>query len=214
MSIEERKEREREELRSRIIRTASELVSAEGHENLTIRKLARAIEYSPRTIYLYFRDKEHLLHEIVEEGFRRTLEMRREEEERKRGSGVPSRDGQKGKTGREILARRLRDHIRSALGDPNFYRAVVTILLEKSYEPGPAQREIIEKTRKELGELLEEEGRREDEIESLAMIIFSTIRGFSLSLLNAGERVGAKEREELIEHYIAFVQKGIGGREE
>lgn len=197
MGIQERKERDREELRRKIILTASDLISRDGHESLTIRKLARAIEYSPRTIYLYFRDKEHLLREIVEEGFRRTLELRRGEDVKTRNSEV-------------LLEQHLRSHIRAALSNPNFYRAVVTLLFEKNFEPGPAQQEIIQRTHDELAGVCSGGEKSESEVEALSMIVFSTIRGFSLALLNLEGRMDTERLEELIEHYISFVKRGIG----
>ena len=199
MGIQERREREKEELRRKIIHAASRLISSVGHENLTIRRLAREIEYSPRTIYLYFRDKEHLLQEVVEEGFRRTLEIRRQEEP------DPSASPE------AILRRRLRTHIDSALSDGNFYRAVVTLLFEKNFEPGPAQREIMARTREEIAALLPPQARDESKTAAYAMIIFSTIRGFTLSLLDLAEKMSAQQVEDLIEHYIAFVQRGVHG---
>lgn len=187
MSIQERREREKEDLRRKIILAASELISRNGHENLTIRKLAAAVEYSPRTIYLYFRDKEELLREVIEEGFRRTLELR----EREHGGG-------------NTLERRLRDHIASAFENPNFYRAVVTLLLEKNFEPGPAQLEIIRQTREDLVQT----GAGEET--ALSMVLFSTLRGFTLSLLNMSGRLSPREREELIDRYIQFAKRGTG----
>lgn len=224
MGIHERREREREELRKKILHTASRLVSQEGHENLTIRKLAREIEYSPRTIYLYFRDKEHLLHEIVEEGFRRTLEIRDRIQQQIREahkSGMEA--GQHTHSPVEIFEERLRTHIQSARTDPNFYRAVVTLLFEKNYQPGLAQQEIIRQTKEDIAAVLFEEpkdspetlaGGQEPQVDGktialFSMIIFSTIRGFTLSLLKIEEGLGEEETQQLIDEYIAFVKKGM-----
>lgn len=216
MGIQERKQREKEELRRKIIHTASHLVSQDGHENLTIRKLARAIEYSPRTIYLHFRDKEHLLHEIVEEGFRRTLEIRRRADRPAPGHTASAM---------QIIEERLRTHIESALSDPNFYRAVVTLLFEKNFEPGPAQREIIEQTRRDISSALhgsnavdarevEESGGpegtdREEKISALSMIIFSTVRGFALALLKLEAQIDDRQKDKLVDTYIDFVKRGL-----
>ena len=49
---------------------AKELVDKQGHENLSIRKLAAAVEYSPATIYLYFKDKDEIMHELMMMGFK------------------------------------------------------------------------------------------------------------------------------------------------
>ncbi|HET7275647.1 MAG TPA: TetR/AcrR family transcriptional regulator [Longimicrobiaceae bacterium] len=71
MGINERREREKEALRTRIVEAARDIVSAEGLEALSMRALAERIEYSPATLYLYFKDKDELIQEVVREGFRR-----------------------------------------------------------------------------------------------------------------------------------------------
>lgn len=69
MGVRERREREREELRRVILDAARELFVTEGYQNVSMRKIADRIEYSPTTIYLYFKDKHELLHHICEEAF-------------------------------------------------------------------------------------------------------------------------------------------------
>jgi AcrR family transcriptional regulator len=65
----ERREREREEIRTKILDAARELFVAEGYEAVTMRRIADKIEYSPTAIYFHFRDKETLLHEICDADF-------------------------------------------------------------------------------------------------------------------------------------------------
>jgi AcrR family transcriptional regulator len=69
MGISERKEREKLELRELILLKAKELLLAEGYDKLSIRKIAAAVEYSPATIYLYFQDKDEIMHELMNMGF-------------------------------------------------------------------------------------------------------------------------------------------------
>ncbi|MEX0893041.1 MAG: helix-turn-helix domain-containing protein, partial [Gemmatimonadota bacterium] len=58
MGIAERREREREQVRTLIVEAARDILSAEGLEALSMRAIAERIEYSPATIYLYFKDKD------------------------------------------------------------------------------------------------------------------------------------------------------------
>jgi AcrR family transcriptional regulator len=67
MGVQERRAREKEELRQEIMEAARELFVKEGFDNVSMRKIAEKIEYSPTTIYLYFQDKGDLLDCIVEE---------------------------------------------------------------------------------------------------------------------------------------------------
>src|ERR1044071_3169437 len=55
MGIAERREREREEGRKKILDAARELFATEGYERVTMRRIAEAIEYSPTTIYLHMK---------------------------------------------------------------------------------------------------------------------------------------------------------------
>lgn len=69
MGIKERKEKQKDALRREIMAAARELFVAQGYDNVSMRKVAEKIEYSPTTIYLYFKDKQDLLISICEETF-------------------------------------------------------------------------------------------------------------------------------------------------
>ena len=64
MGISERREREKEEVRGRILDAARDLFARDGYEAVTMRKIAEAIEYSPTAIYLHFKDKDALVREL------------------------------------------------------------------------------------------------------------------------------------------------------
>jgi hypothetical protein len=67
MGIKERREKERVALRERIISEARKIFLEEGYEKVSMRNIAAKIEYSPTTIYLYFKNKGELLNSIVAE---------------------------------------------------------------------------------------------------------------------------------------------------
>ncbi len=69
MGTLERRERERQELRGRILDAARELFVEQGFEAVTMRKIADRIEYSPTAIYFHFRDKQTLLRELCDADF-------------------------------------------------------------------------------------------------------------------------------------------------
>src|SRR3954469_3004266 len=70
MGIKERQERGREAVRRAILDAARELFMAEGFQNVSIRKIAERIEYSPAAIYGYFPSKDDIFFSLAEEGFR------------------------------------------------------------------------------------------------------------------------------------------------
>src|SRR5947207_10890092 len=70
----ERREREREEVRRKILDAARDLFMTEGYEKVTMRRIAEAIEYSPTTIYNHFEDKDDLVQALCFEDFGRLFE--------------------------------------------------------------------------------------------------------------------------------------------
>ncbi len=74
MGIVERKEREKEDMRRLILNAARKLFLEQGYEKTSIRNIADAIEYSPATIYLYYKDKNELLFALHEEAFLKMME--------------------------------------------------------------------------------------------------------------------------------------------
>lgn len=79
MGIAERREREKEHLRTAIIEAARDILSEEGLDTLSMRAIAERIEYSPATIYLHFKDKDDLIRQVVHEGFHRLVDYARAE---------------------------------------------------------------------------------------------------------------------------------------
>lgn len=69
MTIATRKERQKEELRGKILQAARELFIERGFTDTSIRNIAEKIEYSPTTIYLYFKDKDDIFYALHQEGF-------------------------------------------------------------------------------------------------------------------------------------------------
>ena len=59
MGILERKEKQKLEIRKLILDASMKLFVEEGFDNVTIRRIADLIEYSPTTVYLYFKDIHH-----------------------------------------------------------------------------------------------------------------------------------------------------------
>lgn len=78
LGIIERKEREKAEMRRRIVDAAVQMIVEEGYEKVSIRNIADKIEYSPATIYLYYKDKDELLYDVQSQAFATLAEEFRE----------------------------------------------------------------------------------------------------------------------------------------
>jgi AcrR family transcriptional regulator len=121
MGLKERKLRQKKFLRQEILDAASELFVKEGYENVSMRRIADKIEYSPTTIYLYFKDKAELLEQVCVETFSRlNAHLTRILEQ----PGDPI----------ERLKRGLLAYINFGLENPHHYRAVFMMPVPESFD--------------------------------------------------------------------------------
>lgn len=75
MGIVARKEKQKQEIRSLILEESMKLFVEEGFSKVSVRKIAERIQYSPTTLYLYFKDKNEILFYCCESGFKKMLEQ-------------------------------------------------------------------------------------------------------------------------------------------
>jgi AcrR family transcriptional regulator len=75
MGITERKEKQKQDIKRMILDASVKLFVEEGFEHVTMRKIADLIEYSPTTVYLYFKDKNEIFFHLHQMGFEKMLVM-------------------------------------------------------------------------------------------------------------------------------------------
>ena len=110
MGIPERKARQRLDLRRRILAEAERLFVRDGYANVSMRKIAEGIEYSPTTIYRIFRDKAEVMEQLLAEGYRGVYERYEAILADRPASPL------------ETLKRILREYIAYGVGHPNHYQ--------------------------------------------------------------------------------------------
>jgi AcrR family transcriptional regulator len=69
MTIAERKAKDKQNLKALILDSAKKLFLEKGIEQTTIRNIADAISYSVGTVYVYYKDKNAILHDLHTQGF-------------------------------------------------------------------------------------------------------------------------------------------------
>ena len=69
MGSKERREKERTETRERILEVARELFVDKGVDAVTMREIARRIDYTPTAIYHHYKDKDALITELCGRDF-------------------------------------------------------------------------------------------------------------------------------------------------
>jgi AcrR family transcriptional regulator len=121
MGVLERRARQKKFLRQEILDAASELFVRDGFENVSMRRIADKIEYSPTTIYLYFKDKAELLEQVCHETFARLVQ---------RLSKIMQQPGDPV----ERLKRGLLTYIEFGLEYPDHYRATFMMPFPEEFE--------------------------------------------------------------------------------
>jgi AcrR family transcriptional regulator len=111
MGTSERRARQRDDLRHKILGAATELFLQNGFDSVSMRKIAEKIEYAPSTIYLYFEDKNAICSAIAAEAFDILIQ------------GLDEQD-QKGLPALEAVRAGMRCYIEFGLAHPNQYRLV------------------------------------------------------------------------------------------
>jgi AcrR family transcriptional regulator len=164
MGILERREREREEIRSRILDAARELFDAEGYEHVTMRRIAEAIEYSPTTIYNHFEDKDDLVRALCDEDFSRLLDVFREEE--------PPADPV------EWIRRLARAYARFGLELPNHYRFMfMTPHKKEDHGPLAPGNQSFEMLRMAVARAIEGGQFRPGDVNTVSQVLWSSLHG-------------------------------------
>jgi AcrR family transcriptional regulator len=75
MGIAERREREKERRRSRILSAAEKVFFSKGYSGATMDEIAHEAELSKGTLYLYFKGKDEVHKAIVSAGMKRLLDL-------------------------------------------------------------------------------------------------------------------------------------------
>jgi len=64
MRLRARCEQEKENMKNKILNAAAKIIVTKGYDKLSMRKIADAIDYSPTTIYIYYKDKAQIVDDI------------------------------------------------------------------------------------------------------------------------------------------------------
>jgi AcrR family transcriptional regulator len=165
MGITERRERERVEVRRKILDAARDLFVAEGYERVTMRRIAEAIEYSPTAIYLHFEDKDDLVLALCREDFGRLLEAMERE--------APPKDPV------EWIRQLGRAYARFALENPNHYRFMFMSPMKPEHTPEPTDPGQLSfgVLRTAVARAIETGAFRTGDVDTIAQVMWSSVHG-------------------------------------
>jgi len=203
MGVQERKARERLELRQEILDAARELFVREGYENVSMRKIAEKIEYSPATIYTYFQDKDEILDCLCAETFVHLHKHKMAAVHQLKGDLL------------ESLRKGLETYIRFGLEHPEHY--IVTFMLKAAPYEKPASQETrkakagqqcFDDMRSIVRRCMEEGRIKSGDAESTSQALWAGIHGLT-ALLITQPGFPFVDREKLIERTIEILVRGV-----
>ena len=198
MAIENRREREKEEMKKLILNAASEIVASEGFEYLSIRKIANKIEYSPSTIYHYFLDKDEIVNNLMQNGYKKI-------------AAAISSANVESYSPEERLKQMARNYIEAALKMPDEYMAAqlnksaqalnhTASLFKGASKEKPALTALYQCI-KEINKDIELD---ESEIEIKSQIIVVSALGLILKLIIEKD-IGDDQKQKLIDYFCGEV---------
>ena len=188
MGISERREREKESTKNLIISTAYGIVEQDGIENLSIRRIASIIEYSPMTIYVYFKNKEELLFSISNKAYEDFLKKSNLYSEHEPEARIRSR---------------LREYLTFGINNPNVYKAVWSSGLSNNRRTNRVfQKEGIRILCSDIEDGINKKVFKEVNAESYSTIIWASVHGLTLSLLEEDDQQKVELQISLIINLI------------
>ena len=199
MGVKERRAREKELLRRQILSAARELFVNEGYENVSMRKIADRIEYSPTTIYLYFKDKADLLDRVCQETL---LSLLNTLEQLKKDKSDPV----------ETLKKSGRTYVEFGLKYPQDYK--LTFVIRPQFQKGLGLQEgsigekVFDYLRAVVSECIQQKMFRQVDVETTGQVMWSAVHGITLLLIDFPDFPWT-ERDTLIDTVIDTTIKGL-----
>ena len=199
MGVKERRAREKEQLRRRIVSAARELFVTEGYENVSMRKIADMIEYSPTTIYLYYKDKADLLDSVCKETLLHllnTLDLLRKD----KSDPV------------ETLRKSGKAYVEFGLKYPQDYK--LTFVIRPQFQKGLGLQEgsvgerVFSYLRTIVSECIRQKKFRQVDVETTGQVLWSAVHGVTLLLIDFPDFPWT-EKEKLIDMVIHTMIEGL-----
>ena len=199
MGVKERRAREKEQLRHRILSAARELFVAEGYESVSMRKIADMIDYSPTTIYLYYKDKADLLDSVCKETL---LNLLNTLDRLRKDKSDPV----------ETLRRSGRAYVEFGLKYPQDYKLtfVVRPQFQKGLglEEGSVGEKVFNYLRTMVSECIRQKKFRQVDVETTGQMLWSAVHGVTLLLIDFPDFPWT-EKDKLIDTVIHTMIEGL-----
>jgi AcrR family transcriptional regulator len=193
MAISDRRERDKEDMRELILSAAEDIVAIEGFEGVSIRKIAAQIDYSPSIVYHYFKDKDDIMNNLMQRGYRKIVV-------------AVSSSGNETSSPEQWLKDMVVSYIDAALKMPeefmaaHFYKSPVTLKHTSSlYRGASKEKTAMSYLFKCIEKINRSKDMDESEIELKAQMIIVSAIGLILKIIT--ENIDEEQRKRLIKYF-------------
>jgi len=166
------KDKKNEYIKEEIFNTAKEIVSKQGIENLSIRKIAKNIGYSPGNIYQYYQNKEAIVEDILKEGYIKLIES-------------ISIEPEKNLNMLDLIKFKFENYAKAALYIPEIYREIMinssdNILKYTGIFKNKKKQKRIQQLELYLDKAVENKEIKDINTQEVSLILWSSIVGIIL----------------------------------
>jgi len=180
-------------LQSSILDEARRVLVAEGYSHLSMRRIAAAVGCTATSIYLYYRNKDALIHALIDEG----MELLQEQLER---SALPADEPL------ERMRALCRAYLEFGLENPEYYE-VMFMLHPERMDRYPAEKyrrarrnlEIFSET---LGAIHSGDAAERPDLKVLTTVLWFSLHG-AVTLMNARRIDVSIDRKELLDQAVS-----------
>lgn len=202
MGVQERKERDKEAQRQRILDAAAEIIAEEGMAGLSIRKIAARIEYTPGVVYHYFAGKDEIIDQLLQRSYSGMVQGLGAVQE---GPGQP-----------EVkLKQSLGRYIDMALAHADEYRNVMLtdspgVLNHTSvlFRGAAKERKAMELLCRSIESFPMAQDKPAEEIELTAQVVWSATFGLIIRLI-IENGLPEDQKRRLIDHHLDMIVRCI-----
>jgi len=191
-----------EEIQEAILKAAEELIETEGMDQVSIRKIAEKVGYSPGNIYQYFKGKDEIIGILVRKGYQEILQ---------RAKSVKTNEEHP----EEEIKESFIEYMKAALKTPYYFKAVMlsenpqvlkqTAILQEGVSH---ERETFKILREKIEKGIQIGRFKNKEPELTAQLIWTSTFGLLIRLIIERD-VDEKQRDRLIEHHFSILFDGL-----
>lgn len=189
---------QRDEIRKKIIKATEEIIKDQGLDQVSIRKVAKKVGYTPGSIYQYFEKKDALIYELMRVGYQRIIDA----------ISIPVSSD----TIENQIKYKLSNYIETALKMPEYYKAIMLsedpIILKNTSIFNVDNKLALSTLREMIQEGIDNNEFIEESVDVLLRYVWLSVFGLTIRLIIEGP-IEKNDIETYIYKHLDLLFKGI-----